>query len=105
MSEGAEKPGSTRQNINVGSRLYDQVRFAHESGLMEVDMSSSRHGNDPLTILWVAVGVLFSLLVGAGAGVLAWLGGVSAEASILTAGGAFGGSLTLCVLIISLLKE
>lgn len=76
----------------------------HKSCSAEVSVSSSRHGNNPLMAVWVAISVLFSLLVGVGAGVLAWLGGVSAESSILTAGGGFGGSLTLCVLIIKLLS-
>lgn len=67
-------------------------------------MASSQHSNDPLMAVWLAIGVLFGVLVSAGAGVLARFGGASVESAILTAGGAFGASVTLIVLIIKLLR-
>ena len=54
--------------------------------------------------LWVAVAVLFGLFVGAGAGVIAWSGGDHATAAMLVGGGACGGTITLCVLIINTLR-
>jgi hypothetical protein len=55
--------------------------------------------------LWVAVAVTFGLFVGAAAGVIAWSGGHHAPAAMLTAGAAFGGTITLCLLIINTLRH
>ena len=54
--------------------------------------------------LWVAVAVLLGLFVGAAAGVIAWSGGHPA-AAMLVGGGACGGTITLCVLIINTLRS
>jgi hypothetical protein len=55
--------------------------------------------------LWIAMAVLLGLFVGAAAGVIAWSGGHHAAAAMLTGGGAFGGTITLCVLIINTLRS
>jgi len=55
--------------------------------------------------LWVAVAALFGLFVGGAAGVIAWSDGHHAAAAMLTAGGACGGTITLCVLIINTLRK
>ena len=64
----------------------------------------SSHGGDPLMPVWLAIGLLFAVLVSVGAGVLAWLGGAQVAAAILTAGGAFCASVTLIILIIKLFR-
>jgi hypothetical protein len=54
--------------------------------------------------LWVAVAVLFGLIVGAAAGVIAWSGGHHTAAAMLAGGGACGGTITLGVLVINTLR-
>jgi hypothetical protein len=55
-----------------------------------------------LVPVWLAIGTIFALIVGAGAGVLAWLGGDKVPAAILKAGGAFVATITVVILIIGL---
>lgn len=55
--------------------------------------------------LWVAVAVLLGLFVGATAGLIAWSGGHHAPSAMLTGGGACGGTITLCVLVINTLRN
>jgi hypothetical protein len=58
---------------------------------------------DRLLPVWLALGLVFALFVGTGAGVLAWLSGQSVAGAVLTGGAACGGTITLVVLIIRLL--
>ena len=61
--------------------------------------------DDPLLPLWFALGLLFALFVGTGAGVLAWVSGQSVAAAVLTGGVTFGGTVTLVVLVITLMRR
>lgn len=67
-------------------------------------MPRSSHGplGGQLIFVWLAIGVVLALLVGVGAGVLAWLGGDKVPVAILKGGGAFAGTLGLVILIIGL---
>lgn len=60
---------------------------------------------DPLTAVWFALGLLVALLAGVAAGVLGRLGGEHLALAVLTGFGAFGGTVTLVVLVISLFKR
>jgi hypothetical protein len=60
---------------------------------------------DPFLAVWFALGLLFALIVGVVAGVLGRLGGDGLATAVLTGGGAFGGTLTLVVLVIKLFKR
>jgi hypothetical protein len=55
--------------------------------------------------LWVALCVILALLVGITAGILAWLGGQHPPAAILVGGGAFGGTITVTLMIMNALEE
>lgn len=55
--------------------------------------------------LWVAVAVLLGLFAGAAAGLIAWSGGHHAASAMLAGGGACGGTITLCVLVINTLRS
>ena len=55
-----------------------------------------------LVPVWLAIGTVFALIIGAGAGVLAWLAGDTVPAAILKGGGAFVATITLVILIIGL---
>lgn len=59
---------------------------------------------DSLLLVWLALGLLFALFVGTGAGVLGWLGGQSVAVAVLTGGMTLGGTVTLVVLVINLLR-
>lgn len=48
--------------------------------------SSSGSANTDLVPIWLAIGLVFALFVGAGAGVLAWLSGDKVPAAILKGG-------------------
>lgn len=61
--------------------------------------------DDPFLAVWFALGLLFALIVGVAAGVLGRVGGDSLATAVLTGGGAFGGTLTLVVLVIKLFKR
>jgi hypothetical protein len=67
--------------------------------------SPMQRSRDRLVPVWIALAMVFSLFVGTGAGVLAWLGGQAPATAILTGGVAFGGTLTLAVLIINILNQ
>lgn len=54
--------------------------------------------------LWVALCMIFALLVGIAAGILAWLGGEHPPGAILVGGGAFGGTITVALMIFNALK-
>jgi hypothetical protein len=54
--------------------------------------------------VWFALGLLFALFVGTGAGLLAWGSGQSVAAAVLTGGITCGGTVTLVVLVINLLR-
>jgi len=64
-----------------------------------------RPKDDPLLALWFALGLLLALIVGVAAGVLDRLGGDNIATAVLTGGGAFGGTVTLVVLVIKLFKR
>jgi hypothetical protein len=49
--------------------------------------------------LWLALMILFSLIVGAAAGLLVWAGGDNPFVAVLTGGGAFGATLLLLLAI------
>ena len=55
-----------------------------------------------LIFLWLAIGLILALIVGAGAGVLAWLGGDKVPIAILKGGGAFVATFTLVILTVGL---
>lgn len=54
--------------------------------------------------LWVALCIMLALLVGVAAGILSWLGGQHPPGAILIGGGAFGGTVTVALLIMNALK-
>jgi hypothetical protein len=56
-----------------------------------------------LVPVWFAIGLVFAVFVGTGAGILGWQSGQKPAAAVLTGGKAFAGILTLIVLVISLL--
>jgi hypothetical protein len=60
---------------------------------------------DPMLAVWFAVGLLFALFVGTGAGILGWVSGQGEAAAVLTGGATFGATVTLAVLVISLLRQ
>jgi hypothetical protein len=67
-------------------------------------MGNSESTGAPLLLVWIALNVLFALLVSFVAGVLAWLGGQTAALAALTGGEAFGGTLTVALAIIAILS-
>jgi hypothetical protein len=67
--------------------------------------STTQPPRDPLTAIWFALGLLVALLVGVAAGVLGRLGGELLPVAVLTGFGAFGGTVTLAVLVINLFKR
>ncbi len=66
-------------------------------------MSGQQH--DQFLGVWVAISFLLSFVLGIGAGVLGWLGGQAPALAVLTGGMAFGGALTLALLVIRLLRR
>ncbi|WP_459709417.1 hypothetical protein [Actinophytocola sp. KF-1] len=50
--------------------------------------------------MWLAFAMIVALFVGTAAGVLGWLSGQSPAAAVLTGGVAFGGTLTLAIVVI-----
>jgi len=52
-----------------------------------------------LAAVWVALCMIFALLVAVAAGFLSWLGGEHPPVAILTGGGAFGGTAALALMI------
>lgn len=57
---------------------------------------------EQLVPLWLAIGAVFALFVGVGAGVLAWLSGDKVPTAILEGGGTFGATITIVILVIRL---
>lgn len=55
-----------------------------------------------LVAVWLAIGAVLALLIGSGAGVLAWLGGDKVPTAILKGGGAFVATITVAILVIGL---
>jgi hypothetical protein len=55
--------------------------------------------NTATRALWLAFMTLFSLVLGAAAGLLQWAGGDSIPSSILTGGAAFGAILLLLIAV------
>lgn len=62
-------------------------------------------GSDELVAVWFALGLIFALLVGIVGGLLGWRSGQSLAAAALTGGYVFGGTLTLAILVIKLLRR
>ncbi|GAB1509825.1 hypothetical protein JCM33774_18660 [Actinophytocola sp. KF-1] len=60
----------------------------------------SQPRRDPLRAVWLAFAMIVALFVGTAAGVLGWLSGQSPAAAVLTGGVAFGGTLTLAIVVI-----
>ena len=54
--------------------------------------------------LWLAVGLLFSLVTAIAGGVLAHLSGVHPATAVLSGAGAFAGTVTLFVLVANFLR-
>ena len=55
---------------------------------------------DPaIKALWVALCMMLALVIGVATGILAWLGGQHPPGAILIGGGAFGGTVTLALMI------
>jgi hypothetical protein len=67
--------------------------------------ASSGPNKDPLLAVWFALGLVFALFVGTAAGILGWLGGEKIAAAVLTGFGAFGGTITLVLLVIKLFRR
>jgi hypothetical protein len=67
-----------------------------------LEASSGPTGNR-LVPVWLAIGILFALLVAAGTCILAWLNGDKVPAAILKAGGAFAATVTLVILLLGLI--
>ena len=67
--------------------------------------SAKPPSNGELVAIWFAISLIFALLVGSGAGLLDWRGGHSPTTALLAAGAAFGGALTLMILVINLLRR
>jgi hypothetical protein len=60
---------------------------------------------DRLLLVWIALGILLSLVVGIAAGVLGWFAGQGVAMAVLTSGVGFGGTLTLVLLLLSILRR
>ena len=58
-----------------------------------------------LVPVWLAIGAVFALIIGAGTGVLAWHNGDKLPAAILKAGSAFVATITVVILIIGLFPK
>jgi hypothetical protein len=54
------------------------------------------NGTEPV---WIALSLVLALFISTAAGVLGWLSGQGVAAAILTGGVAFGGTVTLALLI------
>jgi hypothetical protein len=67
--------------------------------------STKPPGRDELVAVWFALGLIFALLVGTAGALLGWCTGQSPAAAVLTGGYVFGGTLTLAILVIRLLRR
>jgi hypothetical protein len=59
--------------------------------------------NESTKALWVALSVVFALVTGIGAGVLAWMGGQRPATAVLIGGSAFGGTLGVALMVLNAL--
>lgn len=83
-------------------RLRGDRLIIPSARLMEPVMStSSSRDRDPV---WIALVLVFGLLIGTGGGVLSWLSGQVAAAAVLTGGAAFTAAVTLGLLILAALR-
>lgn len=53
--------------------------------------------------LWMSIFLLGAVMIGVAAGLLSWLGGMSAPNAILSAGGTFGAALALVCVVFNFL--
>ena len=60
---------------------------------------------DDLLAVWFALALMVALLVGTAGGFLGWRSGQGPAAAVLTGGYVFGGTLTLTILVIKLLRR
>jgi hypothetical protein len=67
--------------------------------------SSRPPTQDDLLAVWLALSLMFALLVGTAGGFLGWRSGQGPAAAVLTGGYVFGGTLTLAILMIKLLRR
>ncbi len=67
--------------------------------------STAQPPRNPLMAVWFALGLLFALLVGVGAGVLVRMGGELLPVAVLTGFGALGGTTKFAVLVLTLFKR
>jgi hypothetical protein len=92
-------PAAQPQAARLGLAGSDWPTWGHIPERLKVN------SDNRLIELWVAVAVLLGLFVGAAAGFIAWSGGHHVATAVLTGGGVFGGTITLCVLIINTLHS
>jgi hypothetical protein len=55
--------------------------------------------------VWIALSIVFGLIVGAAAGALSWIDGSSPAAAILVGGGSFAGATAFVLAIILLFRH
>src|SRR6266516_3148176 len=85
------------------SRRADELpNSTHDIGEGLMPQAASGPVGGQVLPVWLAIGAVFALVVGAGAGILAWLGGDNVPTSILKGGGAFGATFTVVILVIGL---
>ena len=77
------------------------------SGSQSASASQPPNGDNqgPNTPIWLAIGVIFALIIGIGAGVIDWLGQRNVPLAILYGGAAFGGTMMLVIALIRLLSR
>jgi hypothetical protein len=59
-------------------------------------------GGIDLTAVWLALGLVLSIVIGAFAGVLSWLSDHDVPGAVIKGGGAFAGTVALVILIITI---
>jgi hypothetical protein len=94
-------PGGSRVAVGWPGGLAGSGRPAWDRITERIKVNNDNR----LIGLWVAVAVLLGLFVGAAAGLIAWSGGHHAASAMLAGGGACGGTITLCVLVINTLRS
>jgi hypothetical protein len=65
-------------------------------------MPQSSNGPTAGRLVWLAIGMVLALLIGAAAGILAWLSGDKVPTAILKGGSGFAATITVVILIIGL---
>lgn len=73
---------------------------ATNSSLFPAPDSSTPPTPAPRSV-WIAVILLAAVHVGAGAGLLAYVGGANVSTAVLTGGGAFGGTVLLLLALLT----